>query len=407
MLTFQETLDYLYSRLPMYQRVGKIAYKNNLDNTIALLKGVGNPETKLKTVHIAGTNGKGSSAHALAAILQLAGYKTGLYTSPHLKRFTERIKINGKEISETAVVSFVHQYQGLLETIHPSFFEATVAMAFDYFARENVDIAVIETGLGGRLDSTNVILPEVCLITNIGFDHTDLLGDTIEKIAREKAGIIKPNVPVVIGDMVEEGIEVMKEVAQRQHAPLILTSRETLVEFASEIPYFGKNVPGVLAVVDELRAKGWTIPQQAVTEGLVQFAAITGLQGRFQRLQQHPLVVADVSHNPDGLRLLMQHVSRQEFTELRIIFASVQDKDLMPVFNELPQDAIYYWTQSHVPRRLAVSELAKQAMEAGLHGKMFENVNDAKKAALAEAAPDDLILITGSTFVVAELDDLI
>lgn len=407
MLTFQEALDYLYARLPMYQRVGKIAYKKDLDNTIALLRGVGNPENHFKSIHIAGTNGKGTSAHALAAIFQLAGYKTGLYTSPHLIKFTERIKINGKEVSEAFVAEFVQRYQPLLDEVSPSFFECTVAMAFSYFAQEEVDIAIIETGLGGRLDSTNVIRPEVSLITNIGFDHTDLLGDTIEKIAYEKAGIIKTGIPVVIGiDMVDEAVTVMKSTAERVGAPLFHASERISTKHPNWPPYFANNVPGVKLVIDLMRKSGWQVSDEAVIKGLENFASLTELKGRYQRLQQQPEVIADVSHNPDGLRALISHVKALGHKQLHIVFGTVQDKDLKPVFAELPSNATYYWTQSHVPRRLPVQDLRQQAVVHGLKGDTFETVNDAKRAALAVAAPDDLIVITGSTFVVAELTDL-
>jgi len=407
MLTFQEALDYLYARLPMYQRVGKIAYKKDLDNTVALLKGVGNPENHFKSIHIAGTNGKGTSAHALAAILQMAGYKTGLYTSPHLLRFTERIKINGQEVSEVYVADFITNYRSLLEAVSPSFFECTVAMAFDYFAKEQVDIAVIETGLGGRLDSTNVIRPEVSLITNIGFDHTDLLGDTIEKIAGEKAGIIKVGVPVVIGaDMVEDAVKVMQSTADKLGVPLHRPAKFTQRIHPNWPPYFAKNVPGVRSVIEVLRQSGWEISDAAIEEGLANFATLTGLKGRYQRMHNKPEIIADVSHNPDGLRALLGHVRRIQQAKLHVIFGTVQDKDLKPVFAELPRDATYYWTESHVPRRLPVADLQQQARAFGLDGQAFRDVNEAKKAALAAAAPDDLILITGSTFVVAELEGL-
>lgn len=408
MMTFQQALDYLMARLPMYQRVGKVAYKKDLRNTLALLEALKNPHQRLKTVHIAGTNGKGTSAHALAAILQESGYRTGLYTSPHLKSFTERIKINGREVAQDWVARFTEKNQGLFEQVQPSFFEATVAMAFAYFEEQAVDVAVIETGLGGRLDSTNVITPEVCLITNIGFDHMDLLGDTIPQIAFEKAGIIKPGVPVVIGDMVAEAVEVMREAADERLSPLILTAPTSGDwDLSRTPPYFSRNLPGVLGVVDQLNRLGWSLPADAVRKGIEDFIAITDMKGRFQRVSDQPLVIADVSHNPDGMRILFRHIAEgTSYGQMHIVFGTVKDKDLKPVFAELPPEATYYFTQSHVPRSLSAQELARQAKFAGLEGVVFENVNDAKKAALDQAASDDLVLVTGSTFVVAELDDI-
>ena len=408
MNSFEEALNFLYEKLPMYQRVGKVAYKKDLTNTLKLLDSLDNPQDSFKSIHIAGTNGKGTSAHAIAAILQLSGYKTGLYTSPHLKRFTERIKINGQEISEQAVVDFTNANRNIIDVVKPSFFEVTVAMAFDYFAKEKVDIAVIETGLGGRLDSTNVISPEVSLITNIGFDHMDLLGDTIPKIAFEKAGIIKTGIPVVIGDMVKEAVDVMDQVASERKARLRLTRDRVIPELdlSRTPPYFLRNVPGVLGVVEELRIQHWEIPDSSVINGLESFIEITDMKGRFQIIGESPMVVADVSHNPDGLEILFDHLNSMKFGRLHLIFGSVVDKDLLPIFKTFPIGAQLYFTQSHVPRKLDVRYLAAQAREIGLSGEAYDHVNDATKAALSIAAADDLILITGSTFVVAEIDEI-
>ena len=408
MNSFEEALNFLYEKLPMYQRVGKVAYKKDLTNTLKLLDSLDNPQDSFKSIHIAGTNGKGTSAHAIAAILQLSGYKTGLYTSPHLKRFTERIKINGQEISEQAVVDFTNANRNIIDVVKPSFFEVTVAMAFDYFAKEKVDIAVIETGLGGRLDSTNVISPEVSLITNIGFDHMDLLGDTIPKIAFEKAGIIKTGIPVVIGDMVKEAVDVMDQVASERKARLRLTRDKVIPELdlSRTPPYFLRNVPGVLGVVEELRIQHWEIPDSSVINGLESFIEITDMKGRFQIIGESPMVVADVSHNPDGLEILFDHLNSMKFGRLHLIFGSVVDKDLLPIFKTFPIGAQLYFTQSHVPRKLDVRYLAAQAREIGLSGEAYDHVNDATKAALSIAAADDLILITGSTFVVAEIDEI-
>ncbi len=404
-MEYSEALDFLYSRLPMYQRQGKVAYKADLNNTIALLNTLNNPQDKFKSVHIAGTNGKGSSAHAIAAILQLAGYKTGLYTSPHLKEFTERIKINGREISKQWVADFVNKLKPAIERIEPSFFEVTVATAFQYFAEEHVDIAIIETGLGGRLDSTNVLTPEVCLITNIGLDHTDLLGDTIEKIAKEKAGIIKYQVPVVIGDMCSEAAVVMKKVAKQKKSELIETSIDERKQ-RFEIPYFNRNVPGIRAVIKKLADQGWEISAESVKDGLCQFTTVTGLKGRYQMIGQSPNMVADVSHNADGIKLLLNHVIAKKFKRLHLVYGTVVDKSLDEIFNVFPTNASYYFVQSSVPRSLDANELKLKAASCGIPGEAFENVNMGIKAALEKADSNDLILITGSTFVIAEISGL-
>ena len=407
MSAFQETLDYLYGRLPMYQRVGKSAFKKNLDNTLALLEGMGNPHEKLKAVHIAGTNGKGTSAHAIAAILQKAGYKTGLYTSPHLKNFTERIRINGAEIAENEVVAFVELYSELIDRVNPSFFEVTVAMAFHYFRMENVEIAVVETGLGGRLDSTNVLTPEVSLITTIGLDHTDILGDTIGKIAFEKAGIIKPRIPVVIGNLESEAIQVIEEVASRNESRLVTTRAKKHTFVLRELPpYFESNLPGILGVINELKNRDWEILDKDVKEGIENSQALTGLKGRFQTIQNTPKVIADVSHNADGLAVLFKGIKNLLYEKLHVIFGTVKDKPLEEIVQVLPKEASYYFTESGVPRSLPVEELKTQMNQVGLIGKSYPDVNEAKKATLAKAAFNDLILITGSTFVVAEIDEL-
>ncbi|MEP5611038.1 MAG: folylpolyglutamate synthase/dihydrofolate synthase family protein [Cyclobacteriaceae bacterium] len=405
-MTYQETLDFLYDKLPMYQRVGKVAYKKDLTNTLKLLTALGNPHQQLKTVHIAGTNGKGSSAHAIAAILQLAGYKTGLYTSPHLKNFTERVKIDGVEIKQQYVVDFVEKILSQIEEIKPSFFEITVALAFDYFASQKVDIAVIETGLGGRLDSTNVLTPEVCLITNIGLDHTDLLGDTLEKIATEKAGIIKSGVPVVVGKYQAEIQHVFKEKARTVKADLIL-AREKNIELSADLPYYKTaNGPGVVETIGVLQSIGYAVHQKHIEEGLLGMEIITSFKGRFQTLQESPKVIADISHNPDGLKILFNKVEGLAGGRLFIVFGSVKDKDLVPIFNQFPIDAELFWTQSNVPRSLASSALQKLAEIHGLTGDAYADVDLALTAAKAKAGTDDLIVVTGSTFVVADLDGL-
>ncbi len=406
-MNYSEVLEYLYSRLPMYQREGKSAFKKDLGNTIALLGKLGDPHRKFKSVHVAGTNGKGTSSHLLAAILQASGYKVGLYTSPHLREFTERIKINGREVSKKFVEAFTNENRESIEHIKPSFFEVTVAMAFDYFAKEKVDIAVIETGLGGRLDSTNVILPEVSLITNISLEHTDLLGDTVEKIAFEKAGIIKPKTPVVIGDITDGPLEVIAEVAQKNESRLIKSKqRNHSFDLRNVPPYTDLNLPGVLAVIEEMKQHGWKITNASTKEGVENYTTSTGLKGRFQFLKKEPLVIADVSHNKAGILLLLDLIRQLEFVHLHLIYGTVKDKPVEDILSVLPSDATLYWTQSSVPRSLSVTDLQANAKRLKLMGETFENVNDAKKAALLRAAPDDLVLITGSTFVVAEIEGL-
>ena len=407
MKSYQRTLEFLYARLPMYQRVGKIAFKKDLSNTLSLMAGLENPHRKFKSIHIAGTNGKGTSAHALAAVLQTAGYKTGLYTSPHLRHFTERIKVDGEEIPQKQVVKFVEQNQKLIEKINPSFFECTVAMAFDHFAKENVDIAVIETGLGGRLDSTNVITPEISLITTIGLEHTDLLGETLEKIAFEKAGIIKPRIPVVLGRIEGTALDVIIEVANRRGSRIIKSRAKTHdISLENSPPYFELNLPGILYTINELVCRGWKVSQDHIYQGISNFQKITRLKGRFQIIKNTPKIIADVSHNVDGLKILFESIESQNSGKLHLIFGTVKDKFLGAILSILPKNAILYFTQSSVPRSLPVDDLNNQAKNFNLTGRSFINVNDAKKAALGRAAPEDFILITGSTFVVAELEEL-
>lgn len=405
-MNYQETLDYLYTRLPMYQRDGKSAYKKDLTNTHRLLAALGHPERKFKSVHIAGTNGKGTSAHALAAILQTSGYRTGLYTSPHLKAFTERIKLDGEEVPPSFVVEFVNDIKGEIEMIAPSFFEITVAMAFSFFAHEKVDIAVIETGLGGRLDSTNVIMPEVSLITNIGWDHMDMLGDTLPKIASEKAGIIKPGTPVVIGEATAETKPVFTAKAKQENAPITFAQPREWT-FGSLTPdYLKLNLPGILATCSILSERGFPISEKARVEGIANLNQLTGLKGRFQVIQNQPLTIADVSHNLDGLKVLFKQIERIKEGNLHLIYGTVKDKDLNPIFQLFSKETILYWSQSHVPRSLEVSELAIQGVVNGLEGNCFKDVNEALEEAKSKAKPEDLILITGSTFLVAEISDL-
>lgn len=427
-MNYQQTLDYLYGMLPMYQRIGPAAIKKDLSNTIRLCKALGNPHEKFRSVHIAGTNGKGSSSHAIAAILQAAGYKTGLYTSPHLKNFGERIRLNGVEMPKEAIVSWVKQHLALIEEVRPSFFELTVAMAFDYFVQEKVEVAVVEVGLGGRLDSTNVLTPELSLITNIGWDHMALLGNTLTEIAGEKAGIIKEGVPVVIGEKQEEIAQVFLQKATSCNVPLLFASElfrlevETTDSFQvlkNQQPwlnslkpdigasYFLKNVPGVLASIEILQQKGFEkISKEAIRQGLGKLILSTGLKGRWQVLSKNPLVVCDVSHNPDGIRELTAQLQKIDYQQLYLIIGTVNDKDVNTVLSLLPKEAFYYFCQAEIPRALPAVELEKLAATHGLKGNVFPGVNQALANARGKAGPEDLILITGSTFVVAEIEEL-
>lgn len=428
-MNYQQTLEYLYAMLPMYQRIGQAAFKTDLKNTLALCQALGNPQHKFRSVHIAGTNGKGSSSHALAAVLQASGYKTGLYTSPHLKEFTERIRLNGAEISPAVVVDWVARNRAFIEKIQPSFFELTVAMAFDFFSQEGVDIAVIEVGMGGRLDSTNVIVPEVSLITNIGYDHMAVLGNTLPEIAAEKAGIIKAGRPVVVSEKQPETEEVFIRKAQELNAPLAFAG-DTIKVFAgledfscrilkNDLPwlsslhpdikasYFLKNLPGVLKTLEVMQQQGFTgITDENIKSGLENVMSLTGLKGRWQQLSEKPLVVADVSHNPDGIKELMSQVDHHRYDQLHMIIGTVNDKDVKKVLSLLPQKAKYYFCQADIPRALPAVALKQLASESGLEGEVIPGVNSAIALARERAGINDLILITGSTFVVAEIDEL-
>jgi dihydrofolate synthase / folylpolyglutamate synthase len=423
---YQQVLSYLYEALPMFQRIGAVAYKKDLTNTLALCQALGNPHLKFKSVHVAGTNGKGSTSHMLASVLQSSGYTTGLYTSPHLKNFTERIKVNGAEISQEFVVDFVNRIKPEIERIKPSFFEITVAMAFDYFSKCKVDIAVIEVGLGGRLDSTNVIIPEVSVITNIGFDHKDLLGDTLEKIAFEKAGIIKSGVPVVISQRQPEIEHVFKIKASEVNAELYFASDEYNaalsihgVEIArNNTPYISnlqlplkgnyqtKNLPGVLRACDQLNTKGFTISKESLVKGLEQTVAQTGLKGRWQQLSTNPLIICDTGHNVDGIKQIVAQLKQQSFNTLHIVLGMVKDKDQLEVLALLPTHASYYFCQAKIPRALDATVLSELAHGCGLKGVVIADVNEAIQAAKRAAKQDDLIFIGGSTFVVAEIEAL-
>ncbi|HEU4574035.1 MAG TPA: folylpolyglutamate synthase/dihydrofolate synthase family protein [Chitinophagaceae bacterium] len=427
-MNYEQTIDFLYTKLPMFSRIGELAIKKELTNIRELCHILQEPQTKIKTVHIAGTNGKGSVSHMLAAIFQTAGYKTGLYTSPHLKDFRERIKINGEMISREFVTDFTQQLIPEIERIQPSFFEITVAMAFTLFANEQVDIAIIETGLGGRLDSTNIITPELSVITNIGMDHMNLLGDTLDKIAFEKAGIIKQDVPVVIGEVLPETIPVFEKTARERNATLNIASQKRqavdwswqkqvlTVEVAEEhktdhhlfqldLPgiYQVKNLLTVLEAIAQLKKSGWHLPDEAVTTGLRHSKKITGLHGRWEMIQQHPLVVLDVAHNPDGIRQLTEQVELTSHTSLHIVLGVVKDKDIDEVLSLLPATAQYYFTRAQIPRALDAAELQAKALAKGLHGATYPDVNTALAAAKQKAAKGDLVLVCGSVFLVGEV----
>ena len=419
---YPATIKYLYDVLPMYQRIGALAYKPDLTNTIRLCEVLGNPHHKFKSVHVAGTNGKGSSSHMIAAILQRAGYKTALYTSPHLKNFTERIRIDGKEISQAFVVDFVRRIKPAIEEIQPSFFEITVAMAFDFFANEKVDIAVIEVGLGGRLDSTNVITPLVSLITNISFDHKDILGDTLQKIAAEKAGIIKMGIPVVISEYQDEVASVFATKAQEKSAPIDIASKRfyfdgkhafdgNAIRFPDLNPelkggYQTKNIPGVLLTIENLKKSGFVITDEHIRDGISQAASLTGLKGRWQKLSDHPLIICDTAHNEAGISEVMKQISMLSLRKLHIVIGMVKDKDILNVLKLLPIDAYYYFCQAKIPRAMEAATLFEKASVLGLKGEIIADVNEAIIKAKSQAQPDDLIFIGGSTFVVAEIEAL-
>lgn len=438
-MTYQQTIDYLFAQLPMFSRVGAIAYKEDLHNTIALCNEIGNPQNSFKSIHIAGTNGKGSTSHMLAAILQQAGYKTGLYTSPHLKDFRERIKINGQMITEDFVIDFVQRTKQISDQIQPSFFELTVAMAFDYFAHEKIDIAVIETGLGGRLDSTNIITPILSIITNIGYDHMNILGDTLEKIAVEKAGIIKKDIPVVVGEYLPETKNIFIDKACKEHAPLYFAQEEYSIgqtqsttsslhvelkniehkqksSFVLDLNglYQTKNIRTVICAIKILQQTGYVIKDEALRSALSNVKKLTGLHGRWDVIEQNPTLVLDVAHNEDGIKQVLMQVEqwgtddRRQTTDdghkIHFVIGMVKDKEVSKVLALLPADAIYYFTNAHIPRALPAAELQQKASEYHLSGVIFDNVNDAIAAAKKNAATNDIIIVCGSVFLVGEVD---
>ena len=428
-LTYEDAVAYLMDRLPMFQRVGSIAYKKDLTNTIALLEAMGNPHKDYKTVHVAGTNGKGSVSHMLAAFLEESGFKTGLYVSPHYIDIRERIKINGEYIDRNYFMSFVEKHVQIIEEIQPSYFELLVAMAFSYFSYKKVDIAVVEVGLGGRLDSTNVITPLLSVITNISYDHQNLLGDTLELIAGEKAGIIKQGVPVVIGERQEELLPVFQHKAthlaaelkvasdewdfeivdtQGQHPSIVIQEKQLGHKVEFLFPFIGdyhfKNTITAYASAQVLAAiLGVNHWSKHFAQGIQKLTTHWKFMGRMQMLQQHPLVIADSAHNEAGLRYLRTAAEKLQFDHLHMVFGAVNDKDLTKVFAELPSHATYYFSCPNIPRGLPASMLREQALQAGLLGNAYSSVKEAYQSALKSAKAEDLILVAGSIFVVAEV----
>ncbi len=428
-MNYQQTIDFLFSSLPAFHRIGKAAYKDNLDNSNALDSYFGHPHKHFRSVHIAGTNGKGSVSHMIASVLQEAGYKTGLYTSPHLKDFRERIRVNGVMIPESEVVEFVENYSDVIGSVKPSFFEMTVALAFLHFSRSNVDVAVIETGLGGRLDSTNIILPELSVITNIGHDHFDLLGDTLDKVAREKAGIIKMKVPVVVGESRTETNDVFIAKAKETGSDIVfadekyssisetteilsgfrkykLVNSETGYKTEIEIPlggdYQAKNLITLFSVIDVLKSK-FEISDENVINGIKNVIKNTGLQGRWQVLKDKPFTVCDTGHNKEGLEFVIKQIERIKKNRLHMVIGFVNDKDLSSVLPLFPADAIYYFARASVPRALDENILKMKAEQYGLKGDSYSDVKSALNAAEKNCSPNDMIFIGGSTFVVADV----
>lgn len=401
-MTYQETLDWMFAQLPMYQRQGKTAFKKDLTNIVALSKELGEPEKKFKTIHVGGTNGKGSTSHMIASILQEAGCKVGLYTSPHLKNFTERIRINGEEISRESVIDFVTENKQFLENKKLSFFEMTVGMSFDYFAKEKVDVAVIEVGLGGRLDSTNIICPEVSVITNIGLDHTQFLGETLPEIAFEKAGIIKNKIPVVIGERQESIEHVFINKALECNSKVLFASEEDS-KFETDLlgEYQLKNVKTAVLAVEQLNEV--IISKNNIKDGLLNVVKNTNLKGRWQILQEDPKIICDTAHNKEGLIYTLEQLKNEEYEKLHIVLGVVSDKKLSEILTLFPEKATYYFCKPNIPRGMSEVFLQEQAKEYNLIGEVFESVNQALEKAKSQSVKKDVIYVGGSTFVVAEI----
>lgn len=401
-MTYQETIDWMFSQLPMYQRQGKTAFKKDLTNIIAFSDVLKNPENKFKSIHVGGTNGKGSTSHLISSILQEAGYKVGLYTSPHLKSFTERIRINGEEIPQNEVMDFIAQNQYFLENQGLSFFEMTVGMAYAYFAKEKVEIAVIEVGLGGRLDSTNIIDPEVSVITNIGYDHQQFLGETLPEIAFEKAGIIKKNTPVVIGERQEELVSIFSNQAKKMNAKIVFAS-DNVCDMKTDLlgAYQAHNVNTAIHTIHAL--ENFVVSKEDVKRGLLYCTNNTHLKGRWQLLQECPKVICDTAHNKEGLQYVMDQLATETFNKLHIVLGVVNDKKLGEILHYFPQQARYYFCKPNIPRGLNAIELQNKATHFHLYGNTYNSVKEAYKKAISEAQKDDVVFVGGSTFVVAEV----
>ena len=402
-MTYEQTLDWMFGQLPMYQQKGKAAYTSKLDNILALSSYLGDPHKKFKSIHIAGTNGKGSCSHMLASILQEAGYNVGLYTSPHLKDFRERIKINGQMAPKSFVIDFIQEHKSFLMEHKLSFFEMTVGMAFDFFARKRVDIAIIEVGLGGRLDSTNIIIPEVSLITNIGWDHTDILGRTLALITREKAGIIKPGVPVVIGEYQDETAEIFEAIAQENGSEIVFADRVISRTYKTDLlgAYQLKNIKGVLACLTLLTAI--TVTSDHIENGLLGVVKNTGLKGRWQILPGLPKVICDTAHNKEGLALVLEQLFKEDYDQLHFVLGFVHDKNLEMILPLFPKNAHYYWVRPDIRRGLNVEDLEIAASKNGLRGTSCPSVSQGLEQARTSASKTDLIYVGGSTFTVAEV----
>lgn len=422
-MTYDETVTYLFNCAPPFQQVGGAAYKEGLSTTIALDNHLGNPHRKFRTIHVAGTNGKGSTSHTLAAILQESGYKVGLYTSPHLIDFRERMRVNGTPASKEYVTDFVERHRAFFEPLQPSFFELTTAMAFNYFAEQNVDVAIIEVGLGGRLDCTNIITPELCIITNISPDHTQFLGNTLQEIASEKAGIIKNGIPVVIGETTTETKEVFAQKAKESNAPIIFAEEEALLtsatpmengyrysstvfgEFCGELGgnYQQKNTNTLLSAINILRNSGFAITEESLRKGFTNVCKLTGLMGRWQKMQDNPRVVCDAGHNIGGIKYITEQLARVDCRELRIVFGMVNDKDITSVLKMMPKNAEYYFTQASIKRAMPADDLKNMAEKFGLMGNSHPNVKEALEVAISDSSDDDFIFVGGSCFIVADL----
>ena len=404
-MNYQDTINWMFSQLPMYQNQGKTAFKKDLSNTINLVAHLNNPHQKFKSIHVAGTNGKGSTSHMLASILQEAGYKVGLYTSPHLKDFRERIKINGKEISKQFVIGFIGRNRTFFKANSLSFFEMTVGMAFDYFAKKKVDIAIVEVGLGGRLDSTNVITSEVSVITNIGLDHTQFLGNTFELIAKEKGGIIKPNVPIVIGETQKETKSIFIDIAKQNNSEIRFADKEVRKTYECDLKgsYQENNIKTSVQTINKLNTRGFRISSDSINQGLLNVVKNTGLLGRWQTLREKPRVICDTAHNKEGLTYVMNQLKGEKYKKLHFVLGFVNDKNLNSIINLFPKHASYYFCMPNIPRGLDVDILKDEFFKKGYFGDTYKSVNEALKKAIDNAKPSDLIYVGGSTFVVAEI----